>query len=62
MTSRALTPPPHAADLDGYDPEADFAGSLLVAFEAIRARIAAGGPPWTPKPRIDQQERKDTSK
>src|SRR5258708_40273406 len=31
---------------DDYDAEADFAGSLLVAYAAVRERMARGGPPW----------------
>jgi hypothetical protein len=32
-----------------YDADDDFEKSLAVAYEAVRERIAAGGPPWTPK-------------
>jgi hypothetical protein len=32
-----------------YNGEKDFAGSLLVAYAAIRERMAAGGPAWDPK-------------
>ena len=31
-----------------YDGQDDFAKSLDVAYAAIRERVAAGGPPWTP--------------
>lgn len=34
---------------DGYDAQKDFAGSLNDAYGAIRERITAGGPGWTPK-------------
>jgi hypothetical protein len=32
-----------------YDPDDDFEKSLSVAYEAVRERVANGGPPWTPK-------------
>lgn len=32
--------------LDIYDAQADFAGSLEVGYQAIRERVAAGGPGW----------------
>jgi hypothetical protein len=32
-----------------YDAQKDFAGSLDVAYDAIRKRVAAGGKGWTPK-------------
>lgn len=32
-----------------YDAAKDFAGSLDVAYEAIRERVKAGGPGWEPK-------------
>jgi hypothetical protein len=35
-------PPPY----DGLD---DFERSIEFAYAAVRARIANGGPPWTPK-------------
>lgn len=31
----------------------DFAKSLLVAYQAIKDRVAEGGPPWIPKVRDD---------
>jgi hypothetical protein len=34
----------------GYDSAADVEGSFNEAYRAIRERIAAGGPPWVPKP------------
>lgn len=34
---------------DTYDTQRDFAGSLDVAYSAIRERKAAGGPGWEPK-------------
>jgi N6-adenosine-specific RNA methylase IME4 len=33
-----------------YNGEDDFAKSIDVAYEAVRKRLANGGPPWTPKP------------
>jgi hypothetical protein len=33
-----------------YDPNDDFAKSIDVAYEAVRERVANGGPPWIPKP------------
>jgi N6-adenosine-specific RNA methylase IME4 len=39
-----------AAPEPPYDAAADFSGSLNVAYASIRERMAAGGPPWTPKP------------
>ncbi|HXI42815.1 MAG TPA: site-specific DNA-methyltransferase [Bryobacteraceae bacterium] len=35
-----------ALDLDGYDANKDLAGSLNDGYEAIRERVAAGGPGW----------------
>ncbi len=35
---------------DDYDAQDDLAGSLDVGYAAIRDRMAAGGPGWTPKP------------
>ena len=35
--------------MDDYDATDDFAKSLDVGYQAIRARVAAGGPGWTPK-------------
>jgi hypothetical protein len=32
-----------------YDADDDFEKSIIVAYEAVRARMAHGGPPWTPK-------------
>lgn len=32
-----------------YDGRRDFALGIEEAYRLIRARIAAGGPPWTPK-------------
>lgn len=32
-----------------YDANKDFAGSLQVGYDAIRERVANGGPPWEPK-------------
>jgi hypothetical protein len=32
-----------------YDAADDFEKSLNVAYEAVRERVANGGPPWTPK-------------
>lgn len=40
---------PMSCLLPHYDAQADFAGSINDGFAAIRARIAAGGPSWTPK-------------
>lgn len=34
---------------DNYDADKDFAGSLNEGYRAIRERVAAGGPGWTPK-------------
>lgn len=34
---------------DDYDGQKDFEGSLDVGYAAIKARVAAGGPGWTPK-------------
>jgi site-specific DNA-methyltransferase (adenine-specific) len=34
---------------DQAESDADFAGSLDEAYRAVRARVAAGGPPWRPK-------------
>ncbi len=36
------------ADVGKYDAGKDFAGSLDVAYDAIRVRTAAGGPGWPP--------------
>jgi hypothetical protein len=33
-----------------YDAVDDFAKSIEVAYEAVRERVANGGPPWSPKP------------
>ena len=33
---------------DTYDVEDDFSGSINEAYAAIRARVAGGGPTWTP--------------
>jgi N6-adenosine-specific RNA methylase IME4 len=33
-----------------YDAEDDFAKSIDVAYDAVRERVANGGPTWTPKP------------
>lgn len=33
-----------------YDGERDFALGIEEAYRLIRARIAAGGPPWVPGP------------
>jgi hypothetical protein len=41
--------PSTIADDDSYDPEADFAGSLNVAYAAIRQRALNGGAWWTPR-------------
>lgn len=38
-----------AADRPDYDGEDDFRQSILVAFNAIRERMAQGGPGWDPK-------------
>jgi hypothetical protein len=32
-----------------YNGDDDFEKSLAFAYEAVRERIANGGPPWTPK-------------
>jgi hypothetical protein len=32
-----------------YDADDDFTESINVAYEAVRERVANGGPPWTPK-------------
>ncbi len=32
-----------------YDPIKDFSGSIDLAYEKIKRRIAAGGPSWEPK-------------
>jgi hypothetical protein len=32
-----------------YDADDDFEKSIAVAYEAVRERVADGGPPWTPK-------------
>ena len=37
-------------EADEYDPVKDVEGCFNDAYEAIRARVAAGGPGWTPKP------------
>lgn len=39
-----------------YNFEKDFDGSVLVAYEAIKERIAQGGPPWEPKDPTDGSE------
>jgi hypothetical protein len=31
-----------------YDAERDFSESINECYRAVRERIAAGGPPWTP--------------
>jgi hypothetical protein len=41
--------PVTAGASDGYDKNKDLAGSLEVGYEAIRARMAKGGPGWEPK-------------
>jgi hypothetical protein len=33
-----------------YDAADDFARSIEIAYEAVRRRVANGGPPWNPKP------------
>jgi hypothetical protein len=35
---------------DGYNADADFTGSYRDCLAAVRERVAAGGPPWVPKP------------
>jgi hypothetical protein len=35
---------------DDCDAADDFAKSINVAYEAVRERVASGGPTWTPKP------------
>jgi DNA modification methylase len=47
---REMPPDANGADADGYDANADFAASINVAYEAIRDRVAAGGPGYTPQP------------
>lgn len=37
-----------------YNFAADFAGSINVAYEAIRERVASGGPGYTPPPVLDE--------
>jgi hypothetical protein len=37
------------ADADGYNADDDFAKSINVAYQAVRERVANGGPPWTPE-------------
>lgn len=39
---------------DGYDPQEDMRRSLRACYEAIRARVAAGGQGWAGMP---QKER-----
>ena len=48
-TARAST---HRAEsgTSECDPARDLEHSILAAYEAVRARIAAGGPGWTPRP------------
>jgi Holliday junction resolvase RusA-like endonuclease len=43
MTTRRPSP-------DEYDADADIEGSFSEAYRAVRERVAAGGPGWTPKP------------
>jgi N6-adenosine-specific RNA methylase IME4 len=37
------------SESDDYDAADDFAKSIDVAYEAVRERVAGGGPTWTPK-------------
>lgn len=37
------------AERDGYDGQADLAGSIELGLRVIRDRVAAGGPGWEPK-------------
>jgi len=49
---------------DHYDAARDFAGSVNVAYEAIRERVARGGPPWvpaTPGSRLDNRSGDETT-
>jgi N6-adenosine-specific RNA methylase IME4 len=39
----------HGDEAPPYDAADDFAKSLDVAYDAIRARVAAGGPGWSPR-------------
>ena len=34
---------------DDYDPRQDLTRGIEECYRAIRARVAAGGPAWTPK-------------
>ena len=43
---------PTTIEPDSYDAQADFAGSLDVAYAAVRERVAQGGPTWTPQLRF----------
>jgi hypothetical protein len=47
-----------AEETDAYDGKADFANSILVAFAAVRERMAAGGPPWVPGATLSNLPRK----
>jgi hypothetical protein len=38
-----------AADEVLYNAADDFSKSIDVAYRAVRARVALGGPPWVPK-------------
>jgi hypothetical protein len=39
----------HGDEMPYDDAGDDFAKSINVASEAVRERVASGGPPWTPK-------------
>jgi N6-adenosine-specific RNA methylase IME4 len=39
-----------------YDATDDFAKSINVAYEAVRERVAQGGPTWTPPPALAQPD------
>jgi hypothetical protein len=50
-----------APDDPPYDFWDDFRKSILVAYEAIRARVAAGGPGYTPPPIINRTQGPQTN-
>jgi hypothetical protein len=49
---------PQMPDEQSCDGEDDFAKSLIVAYEAIRLRVASGGPGWIPGATLEEAERK----
>jgi hypothetical protein len=49
MDNSENSKPAEEIDRQDYDGEDDFRKSILVAFNAIRERMAQGGPGWDPK-------------